>query len=175
MWQVEEKGLDAFLVEVFPIAAIAAFLEPVSVEDLLELAAHGNGEIRFREMQRLGHERESGVRYDRARTDQVLKESFDGGLLKRDIALDTFTAETTSDERNSNGCEQLGEWGCRGSYVHEHVIAIAGSSFENLLAEERRKKKRVPVADRCTEERDHEIGIGVGRHQLCDKLRRGRI
>src|ERR1700736_1581772 len=52
--QVVEKRLDAFFVQLFPIGAVSHLVQPVSVEDLLELMADGHGQIWLAQMQRLG-------------------------------------------------------------------------------------------------------------------------
>src|SRR4030088_3479961 len=62
--QVVEERLDAFFVQVFPVGAVSHLVQPVSVEHLLELVADGHGQIWLAEMQRLGDQGKSGVRYD---------------------------------------------------------------------------------------------------------------
>ena len=55
------------------------------------------------------------------------------------------------------------------------MIAFGGSRVENLLAQQRRKQERVALADRCCEERNHEISIRARRHQSGDDFGGGGV
>ena len=54
MRDVIEEGFDSLFIQVFPIGAIAGFLQSVSIEDLLELMADRDCEVRLGQMQGFG-------------------------------------------------------------------------------------------------------------------------
>jgi len=45
--QVVEERFDALFIQIFPVGSVASFLQPVSIEDLLELVLHRNRQVRL--------------------------------------------------------------------------------------------------------------------------------
>jgi hypothetical protein len=59
MRDVIEEGFDWLFIQVFPIGAIAGFLQSVSIEDLLELMADRDWQVGLRQMQGFGDQRKA--------------------------------------------------------------------------------------------------------------------
>src|SRR5579863_6066637 len=132
----------------FPVGAVAGFLEPVRVEDLLELMAHGNRQVGLAEVQSFGDERESGVSDYRFGTDEVGEESVKRRLFENDVSFDAFAAETVRNERATHSSQELRQGRSRRSDIDKDVIALRWSRRKDFLTQQRRKKKRVALPDR---------------------------
>src|SRR5262245_29048147 len=85
--QVEQKGFDLLLAELFPEGAIADLVDVVSVEHLFELVLHGNGEIRLAQVQGLADQGKACVRDHGRGAGQVRKEALHARLLELDVSL----------------------------------------------------------------------------------------
>src|SRR4029077_11898724 len=97
--QIVKEGLHAFLIQLFPVSAVSGFFQPIRVEDLLELVAHGHAQVGLAEMQSLGDERKSGIGNDGACTGQIRKESVERRPLLSNVSFLAFASEAVSDER----------------------------------------------------------------------------
>src|SRR5215469_6758425 len=98
MWRVVEERFHPLLIQFLPVGAVSRLLEPIRVEYLLELMAHGDGQIRLAQVKCLGHQRKSGVRNNAARTDQIREEAVERRLLKGDIPFGPVTPESVCDK-----------------------------------------------------------------------------
>src|ERR1051326_1763778 len=96
--QIEEKGLDFLLGQIFPKRAVAHFADIIRVEGLLKLVFDRNGEIRLAQVQRLTDERKAAKSDPRATAGQILQEARHAGFFEQDVALLAFAAKSIGDE-----------------------------------------------------------------------------
>lgn len=101
--EIVKERFNALFIEFFPVRTVAGPLQPVRVEDLLELMAYRNGEIRLAEVQSFGDQRESRIRDDGACAGEIGKESVERRFLVGDASLRSFAPEAIGNEATANG------------------------------------------------------------------------
>src|SRR5688572_6205864 len=154
-----EEGGDRGLREGLMELAVAELLEVERVERLLELTDERDGVHGLLQIHRFAHEREATAGDDRARARQVVDEAGLGEGLELDVAEALVSVEPVDDEAAGQALQrrdQLGE--AIGRLVDEDVIAGAGASVEDRVAQDRWKQGRALLAHLGEEEARDEVG-----------------
>src|SRR5262249_35868974 len=107
--QGKQKRFDLLLAELFPESTITHFVDVVSIEGLLKLVLHRDGEIRLAQMQRLADEGKACVRDYGCGAGQIAEEALHARLLEFNIAVLAFGSKTVRDEPVAHLPEQGGE------------------------------------------------------------------
>src|SRR5258708_12412203 len=129
--------------QIFPICAVAALLQMVRIQDMVELGLHREGKIWLAEIQSLTHQRKACVSDDGFACGQVAQKLVHARFLEENISLLTFLPKAISDELAPHFAQQLDQVRGRGSHIHKHMLALPWLSCQDLAADDRRESKRI--------------------------------
>src|SRR5579863_5779412 len=124
VWQVVQESLDPLFIQLLPVSAIAGLLQPISIESLLELVAHGHSQVWLAQVERLGDQRESGVGDDGPGAGQIGEESVERGLLINDVPFFALPAEPVGNKSAADRTQQLCQVRRGRSHVDQDMVAL---------------------------------------------------